>query len=278
MRECRKVQYRPEGMLIGTPENREILSSESNLERAATTGKIIEGMAVMCDRSMTLQVDLGCMRGIIPREEAALTPDGAPPKDIAVITRVGKPVCFKVIGTGEDRYGRYYRLSRREAQIECMRNYLDDLIPGDVISAKVTHLEPFGAFVDIGCGISSLLSVDCISVSRIALRKYPFATVGQLLVCPPSTAPFAARTAFGVCPFPRPCPARHLVPVTLGETRLYLWLLLIVWHFSWFVKDFFSSFSTNPVILLGLFAQNTLQIPKKGQTNAPGYATLRQTT
>lgn len=124
------------------------------------------------------------------------------------------------------------------------------------------------------------LTTNCrsISVSRIALRKYPFATVEQLLVCPPSTAPFAARTAFGVCPFPRPCPARHLVPVTLGETRLYLWLLLIVWHFSWFVKKFFSSFSTNPVVLLGLFAQNTLQIPKKGQTNAPGYATLRQTT
>ena len=113
---------------------------------------------------------------------------------------------------------------------------------------------------------------------RKMIYKPPFATVGQLLVCPPSTAPFAARTAFGVCPFPRPCPARHLVPVTLGETRLYLWLLLIVWHFSWFVKKFFSSFSTNPVILLGLFAQNTLQIPKKGQTNAPGYATLRQTT
>ena len=34
--------------------------------------------------------------------------------------------------------------------------------------SRVTHLEPFGAFVDIGCGISSLLSVDCISVSRIS--------------------------------------------------------------------------------------------------------------
>ena len=41
------------------------------------------------------------------------------------------------------------------------------LIPGDIIRAKVTHLENFGAFVDIGCGIPSLLSVDTISVSRI---------------------------------------------------------------------------------------------------------------
>ena len=30
------------------------------------------------------------------------------------------------------------------------------------------HLEHFGAFVDIGCGVVSLLSIDCISVSRIS--------------------------------------------------------------------------------------------------------------
>ena len=39
---------------------------------------------------------------------------------------------------------------------------------GDIIPARVTHLESFGAFVDIGCGVSSLLSVDSISVSRIS--------------------------------------------------------------------------------------------------------------
>ena len=41
-------------------------------------------------------------------------------------------------------------------------------MPGDVIKSKVTHIEGFGAFVDIGCGIISLLSIDSISVSRIA--------------------------------------------------------------------------------------------------------------
>lgn len=41
-------------------------------------------------------------------------------------------------------------------------------MPGDIISARVTHLEPFGCFVDIGCGIASLLPIDAISVSRIA--------------------------------------------------------------------------------------------------------------
>jgi len=37
-----------------------------------------------------------------------------------------------------------------------------------VIPARITHLESFGAFVDIGCGIISLLSIDSISVSRIS--------------------------------------------------------------------------------------------------------------
>ena len=59
-------------------------------------------------------------------------------------------------------------LSRRQAQIECKEYYIDTLRSGDIIPARVTHLEHFGAFVDIGCGIISLLSIDTISVSRIS--------------------------------------------------------------------------------------------------------------
>ena len=39
---------------------------------------------------------------------------------------------------------------------------------GDIIEAKVTHLESFGAFCDIGCGNIALLPIDAISVSRIS--------------------------------------------------------------------------------------------------------------
>ena len=58
-------------------------------------------------------------------------------------------------------------LSRKSAQKECTLNYIEALEPGDIIPTKITHLENFGAFVDIGCGIISLLSIDSISVSRI---------------------------------------------------------------------------------------------------------------
>lgn len=160
--------YTPEGSRLNTPENREYITSVTGLERAMACGKILEGIAMLCDSDLNLHVDLYGTKGIIEKEEAVYCRQGETQKDIAIITRVGKPVCFKVIGVERTKSGVVARLSRRAAQLECERNFLADLIPGDVIPAKVTHLEQFGAFVDIGCGISSLLSVDCISVSRIA--------------------------------------------------------------------------------------------------------------
>ncbi|MBR0443355.1 MAG: 30S ribosomal protein S1 [Clostridia bacterium] len=161
--------YLPEGTRLATAENREACSSLSALERAMNTGLILEGMATMCDHSLCLHVDVGGFEGIIPYEEAVFNPDGQPVKDIAVISRVGKPVCFRVLGVLRDigGDGPQLLLSRRAAQMDCCREYLADLIPGDILPARVTHLENFGAFVDIGCGLVSLLSVDCLSVSRI---------------------------------------------------------------------------------------------------------------
>ncbi len=49
---------------------------------------------------------------------------------------------------------------------------------GDILPATVTHLEKFGAFVDIGCGIPSLLPIDTISVSRISHPRDRF-VIGQ---------------------------------------------------------------------------------------------------
>ncbi len=167
--------YKPEGFLAAG-EVRETYYSEATLEKAAATGKILEARAILCDSDFSLHVELGSMKGIIPKEEAVYHPTGEEVKDIAVITRVGKTVSFKVIGF-EIREGETVaRLSRREAQRDCLENFLFQLISGDVIDARVTHLEPFGAFVDIGCGIVSLLSIDCISISRISHPRDRFYT------------------------------------------------------------------------------------------------------
>ncbi|MBQ8333694.1 MAG: S1 RNA-binding domain-containing protein [Clostridia bacterium] len=159
--------YVPEGALYRTAENRRYLRSADSLACAMADGAILEAMAVLCDcASMELTVELcGGVRGVIPRSECCI---GDAVKDIAVITRVGRPVQFRVVSMEESSRGTVARLSRRLAQQECMDNYIRTLIPGDIIPARVTHLEPFGAFCDIGCGIVSLLTVDRVSVSRIS--------------------------------------------------------------------------------------------------------------
>lgn len=168
--------YKPEGFSIGNTDNRECFYSQSALEKAAATGKILEAQAILCDSEMALTVDLGCIKGKIPKEEVVYNISGEEVKDIAVITRVGKTVCFKIIGFEKQNGETVAILSRRAAQKDCMENFLMTLIPGDIIDAKVTHLEPFGAFVDIGCGIVSLMSIDCISVSRISHPRDRFYT------------------------------------------------------------------------------------------------------
>lgn len=163
----RANKYMYEGALISTRENREYTATLKGLERARQEGKILEGVVKMCDSAtLSMHIDLGEVEGIIEKEESVY---GVPVKDIAIITRVGKPVAFKVIGfdRGEDGKTRAL-LSRRLAQKDCVEQYLRDLVPGDIIPAKITHFEPFGAFVDVGCGVSSLLSVDSVSVSRIS--------------------------------------------------------------------------------------------------------------
>ena len=160
--------YLPEGSSIYSKENLSYISSLSGLERAMQEDRILEANAIMCDEDFNLHIDLFGIRGIIPRDECVLTLNNEPTKDIAIITRVGKPVCFKVVSIEpvEDTYR--VILSRKRAQIECRNYYLSSLRAGDIIPTTVTHLDRFGAFVDIGCGIPSLLSIDCISVSRIS--------------------------------------------------------------------------------------------------------------
>lgn len=163
-----KNRYLPEGSLIGTKENREATASLSAIERAMENQTILEGTVTRCARDYTLTVSLGAFEGIIERNEIAQTASGETVRDIAAITRVGKAVSVRILSVEMRESGPLLHLSRRLAQEECAKNYLSKLIPGDIIPARVTHMEQFGAFVDIGCGAVSLLSIDCISVSRIS--------------------------------------------------------------------------------------------------------------
>ena len=156
-------EYLPEGYRLNRPENRAV-AARAALEQAAAERRLLEGVVSMCDAAHNLIVDFNGFTGIIPRSEAALGLESGETREIAVLSRVGKPVCFEIIG---EKAGRYL-FSRARAQRRALDYFMNHLLPGDVITARVTHLEPFGAFVDIGCGVTSLIGIEHISISRIS--------------------------------------------------------------------------------------------------------------
>lgn len=171
--------YLPEGELLYKPENTAHIASMSALEETMRQGITAEAVCILCDSQHNLIVDLGFIKGIIPRDEGALGIKEGITRDIALISRVNKPVCFKVLQFCETEGRRPAAiLSRRAAQEECKNIYLASLKCGDVIPARITHMEQFGAFVDIGCGLPSLIPIDMISVSRISHPSDRF-VVGQ---------------------------------------------------------------------------------------------------
>ncbi len=170
-------RYYPEGELGKCPAT--ISEAEYYIENKL----IAEAVCVLCTGEHDLIVDFGAFRGKIPRCEGAIGIDDGTTRDIALISRVNKPVQFRILGFVTDDCGEKQAvLSRRLAQEECVANYISKLHCGDIIPAKVTHMEQFGAFVDIGCGIPSLIPIDLISVSRISHPSDRF-TVGQNVLC-----------------------------------------------------------------------------------------------
>ena len=173
--------FKPEGQLISEKSNKEFLSSLSSLKEAYHLGAVLESRVLLCDRDHNLKVDLGCTYGIIPHNEGALGIDDGSVRDIALISRVNKPVMFKITGFDTDEDGNEYALlSRKDVQSDCMRDYVSHLRPGDVIKARVAHMENFGVFLDIGAGINGLLPIDSISVSRIPHPSVRF-SAGQMI-------------------------------------------------------------------------------------------------
>ncbi len=173
------TDFLPEGKLINTAENKRVLSSLSNLKEAKFDEKIVEAKATLCDASHNLTVDLGVIKGVIPRLEGALGIKEGTVRDIAVISRVNRPVSCVITDFDTDENGETIAiLSRADAQKRCMEEYVSTLKVGDVIDARITHLESFGAFADIGCGVIALMPIDAISISRIEHPKERF-TVGM---------------------------------------------------------------------------------------------------
>ena len=168
--------YPPEGL---TPAGSYTLAE---LRSAMESRAVLEGTVQRCDADLNLYLQLGSVSARIPKEEVTAPWISGAGRDIAVLSRVGKAICFTVDTVTADAKGAPQAvLSRRKAQEITMEEMLRELKPGSVVAGRVVRTEPFGAFVDIGRGIVALLPTEYISAARIRHPSQRF-RVGQKIL------------------------------------------------------------------------------------------------
>ena len=63
------IGFYPEGWNLS--ENKKNRFTSADLAEAKVQETVLEAPVIMCDASHNLVVNLGCMKGVIPREEGA---------------------------------------------------------------------------------------------------------------------------------------------------------------------------------------------------------------
>ena len=167
-------RYEPEGL-------GRVPMTEAQLRRAMEHGTVLEAMVTRCGADHTLHLDLGEVQGRISREEAAVGVAEGAVRETAVLSLAGRVVCFRVLELRQTSDGLIAVCSRRQPQQEALNTYLAALRPGDILPAVVTGLARFGAFCDIGRGVTALLPSGWIAVTHTEDAAERFA-LGQRIV------------------------------------------------------------------------------------------------
>ena len=152
--------------------------SLEELNNASKNGSIMQAKVTKCDSNYNLYLDLGNnITGVIPREEVeAVSIDEAGfPKPSICVSKVDKYVQFKVKDTSKKDT---VILSRKAVGKEAISWVKNELQEGDVVIGIVKNIRPYGAFIEIGGGISGLLHIEDISVARIK-TPYERFKIGQ---------------------------------------------------------------------------------------------------
>ena len=86
--------------------------SAAELRAAMTSREILQSTALAFDTQRQLRFELGGCRAVMPFGQCADGADTGSVRDIAVLTRVGRPTCFVIEGIDTDENGQpFYRLS-----------------------------------------------------------------------------------------------------------------------------------------------------------------------
>lgn len=159
----RRTLYLPEGCADLYPAYRPL----SELKDAMEKQTVLSGLVLRCDRHLELRLSVGGYEGVIPPCETVHPDISGADRDIAILSLVGRQVSFTVTDIRVDGAGRpQLILSRRAAQEQAFQWLLENTEEGAILPARVTHLADFGAFVDLGCGVISLVPLENLSVAR----------------------------------------------------------------------------------------------------------------
>lgn len=148
------------------------------LEYAKEQGTIMQGLVKSCDENCNLQICLGeNLIGMIPQTEVDTMnqDDFERTKPNICKNKVGQFVQFKVKEIDSENQ---IILSRKAAEKEALDWAKNELEMGMIVNGIVKNIRKFGVFVDIGGGVTGLLHIEDISVSRIKSPEERF-FVGQ---------------------------------------------------------------------------------------------------
>ena len=87
------LKYYPEGTNKALSRKFE---SYQQIKDIMKSGDRVEGKVLLCDSGHNLHIDLGVCKGVIPYREGAFGIQEGTLRDIALISKVNKTVCFRI--------------------------------------------------------------------------------------------------------------------------------------------------------------------------------------
>jgi 4-hydroxy-3-methylbut-2-enyl diphosphate reductase len=142
---------------------------ETNATETVTITKVIRSKAN--DHIAGAIASIRGQRGFIPASQLSGRRD-------TLDKAVGTSVPVKVITV--DPVERKLILSQRKAEAEMRDSFFATVQKGDIVSGRVVNIVDFGAFVDLGCGVTGLVHRSEIG-NRSSAKPSELLTVGQEL-------------------------------------------------------------------------------------------------
>lgn len=160
---------------VFSPEYQELSAGVSytveGIKKAIENNEVIYALCIKSDDDYTLRLELNrdddTIKGKVPFSEIEYNIGDIEVKPVAALSRVGHTVAVVPVSIETTSNGIEVLCSRRKAQERCMKEYIQKLVPGDILDALALRSEKYGVFCDVGCGVTALLPAHRVSVTHI---------------------------------------------------------------------------------------------------------------